>query len=242
MSTTAQQPRPGGPVRIEAPKAIKPRRRHGLIGLGVALVVLGALAAGWLVQTSSTASQVLAVKRDVAKGAQISAGDLVAVPMQDSSMLHTVAAGDLDKVVNNVATSDLRAGSLLAPDSYASTLTPGDGKSLVGISLDAAHRPGVALHAGDTVRFIQAPIASGDVPSTEVSVAAVVVSTTAGDSTTGSTLVVNVEVDVNDAARLAALGASGRATLLIDAPGARPTKPAPASTPESVPDPESGGN
>ncbi|MDR3068443.1 MAG: SAF domain-containing protein [Cellulomonas sp.] len=227
MSATAQV---RGPARLEAPKAIKPRRRHGLIGLGVALVAVGALAAGWLVQSTTTSAQVLAVARDVAKGDQIGASDLAAVPVQGSPMLRTVAAGDLDKVVGQVATMDLRSGSLLDPGSFADKLTPGEGKSLVGISLDEAHRPGVALHAGDTVRFVQAPVASGDVQSSSLDVAAVVVSTTTGDSTTGSTMVVNVEVDSDDAATLAALGASGRAVLLVDAPGFRPGRP--ASTPD----------
>lgn len=242
MSATAAQARPGGPVRLEAPKAIKPRRRQGLIGLGVALVAVGALTAGWLVQSTTTSAQVLALTRDVAHGAQISAADLATVPLQSSPVLRTVAASDLEQVVGRVATSDLKAGSLLAPDSYADKLVPGEGRSLVGVSLDAAHRPGVDLHADDKVRFVQAPSAGGDVKdtSTDVSVDAVVVSTTAGDSTTGSTIVVNVEVDADDAAVLAALGASGRATLLVDAPGARPTKPTPSSPSTSAPEPDAG--
>lgn len=228
--STATQARPGGPVRLEPPKAIKARRRHGLIAFGVALVAVGALAAGWLVQSTTTSNHVLAIARDVARGDRIEAAALVAVPVQGSSALRTVAADDLDKVTGKVATVDLRSGALLAPDSYSDNLTPGERKSLVGVSLDAAHRPGVRLYGGETVRFIQAPTTGGDLDSSGIEVAAVVVSTTAGDSSTGSVVVVNVEVDVDEAAQLAALGASGRATLLVDAPGARSTRPTPTET------------
>jgi len=226
-------------MRIEPPKPIKPRRRHGLVALGVALVVVGALTAGWLVQVTTSSGEVLVVTREVARGAQIKAEDLAKVPVPGSSVLRTVPARDMGKVLGKVATTDLRPGSLLAPDSFADKLVPGEGKSLVGVSLDATHRPGVALHAGDTVRFVQAPVASGDVPApgTEVSIRAVVVSTTTSDTAMGSVLVVNVEVDAADAARLAALGASGRATLLIDAPGgSTPPAPAPPPSPEPTPD------
>jgi len=240
VSTTTSPARSGGPVRLEAPRATKPQRRHGLIALGVALVVLGALVAGWLVQTTMTSAQVLAVTREVARGAPIKAEDLAAVPVPGSAVLRTVPAGKLGTVVGKVAAVDLRPGSLLAPDSFADKLTPGEGKSLVGVSLDAAHRPGVTLRSGDLVRFVQAPVANGDVPSpgTEVSVAAVVVSTTAADTATGSVLIVNVEVDIHDAAQLAALGASGRATLLVDAPGAEQPVPSPAPEPAPEPEPE----
>jgi len=221
---------------LEAPRAIKPRRRHGLIALGVALVVVGALTAGWLVQMTTASAQVLAVTRDVARGVPIQADDLAAVPVPGSRVLRTVPAGDLGKVVGKVAAVDLRPGSLLSPDSFADKLIPGPGRSLVGVSLDAAHRPGVTLHAGDLVRFVQAPVINGDAPppGSEVSVPAVVVSTSTGDTVTGSVLIVNVEVDADDAAQLAALAASGRATLVLDAPGTEQvaSDPAPASPEE----------
>lgn len=241
--STVTQARPGGPVRIEAPKAIRPRRRHGVIGLGVALVAVGALTAGYLVQSTTASANVLVIAQDVARGERISASDLVAVPVQGSSLLRTVAADDVEKkVVGKIATMDLRTGSLLAPDSYADKLTPDVGKSLVGISLDAAHRPGVDLSAGSPVRVVQAPSTGGDMDSSGIEVSAVVLSTTAGDSSTGSVVVVNVEVDVDDAATLAALGASGRAVLLVDAPGARSAKPASTPTPGSgsAPEPREG--
>src|SRR3954468_5475497 len=49
------------------------------------------------------------------------------------------------------------SGSLLNPDGLADKLVPAAGQALVGLSLGAAQRPGLALDAGDAVEIVYTP-------------------------------------------------------------------------------------
>ena len=63
----------------------RPRRRPGLLALGVALVAVGALAAAWLVSTSSSRVAVLVAARDVPYGAVLTDADLSSVEVAGTS-------------------------------------------------------------------------------------------------------------------------------------------------------------
>src|SRR4051794_23587686 len=59
--------------------SVRRQRRPGLIGFGVALIVLGALGASWLATSGNATHRVLAVARPVPLGAVIGDRDLVSV-------------------------------------------------------------------------------------------------------------------------------------------------------------------
>lgn len=167
-----------GPPSLGVAGPLKTKKRTNLVALGVVMVVVGALVAAWLVASSGHAVQVLAVAKFVGRGDRIGSGDVVAVEVTVSHGVDTVPAASAHDVVGKVATADLLPGTLLSPAGYASALAVGEGRSMVGVALDTSHRPTADLHAGDPVRFVQGPVANGELlGSKAVQVPAVVVST-----------------------------------------------------------------
>ena len=55
------------------------------------------------------------------------------------------------------------AGTLLSEQQVAENLVPGEGESLVGVSLTPAMMPSEPLYAGDTVRIVSTPGDQGEV-------------------------------------------------------------------------------
>ncbi len=207
------------PAPIATPAPLKPRRRVGMILAGVVLVVVSALFTTWLVTSQSTTSQVLAVTRSVPRGATISAGDLTSVAVPGAGVLRTVPADQADHVVGKIATVDLLAGSLVTTGSYADALAVGEGKALIGVTIDVAHRPATSLHAGDKVVFVESPVASGDAKGNARQILADVASVTV----VGEAVTVDAEVDVAQAGLLAQLAAAGRATVVLVDPETKTT-------------------
>lgn len=211
----ARRPTPPGP---SAPGPTRKRRRPAIVGLGVALVALGALAMVAITSTLGQTRPVLAVSGDVARGEVIRAQDLTVaeVPVGPTG-LRTVASADLGSVVGQRATTRLLPGSLLTPASYAPALEPTAGTSVVGIALTAHQMPTDVLTAGDHVRVVETPETGGALAKAEpVAVEAVVVS--ASGLPLGDGTIVNVEVDEGEAAVLAARAAAGRVAIVLDAP------------------------
>ena len=93
---------------------------------------------------------------------------------------------------------------------------PGEGESLVGISLTPAQMPSEPLYSGDTVRIVTTPGDQGEVTEqTPVTIEATVVGVSRVEET-GET-VVNVSVPKEKSADLAARAATGRVALVLDA-------------------------
>ena len=93
---------------VAAPlRAPRPRRRPGLLALGVALVAVGALAAAWLVSTSSARVAVLVAARDVPYGTVLTDADLSTVEVAGTGGVAVIPAGERDRVVGRVAATPL---------------------------------------------------------------------------------------------------------------------------------------
>lgn len=220
MTTTTTNQR----VRLPAAepttlKPVRPARRWGVVGLGLALIALASLTVFWLLSRAGDSIEVVALRTDLARGQEITATDLTIVQIPaNTAGLATVPADTITDLDGTIAASDLHAGSLLTPSSTTSALTPPTGTSVVGIALTAAQRPTVSLHAGDTVRIVATPTAQGEVPiEAPPSTTATIVSTQA--STNTDALIVNVSVTSKDAPTLAARAATGRVALVLDSLG-----------------------
>lgn len=86
---------------------------------------------------------------------------------------------------------------------------------MVGIALEPGLLPATPLQTGDRVRIVQTPGAQGEPLSKDPwSLDAVVVSVT--PTSDGQMTVVDVSVSTGDAARLAALTATGKVALVLD--------------------------
>jgi hypothetical protein len=199
-----------------AQRPTKRRRRPALVGLGLALIGLGALAMVYLTSTIGQTVQVLAVSTEVARGETIEATDLVAVDLPNGpTSLAPVAAADLDAVVGQTATADLLPGSLLTSSSVTPQLGPESGTSTVGVSVTQNQMPGTALRAGDTIRIVDTPTEGGEPPVGEPeTIEATVVAVHGSDMS--DRIVIDVEVPADEAAGLAARVATGRVAVVID--------------------------
>lgn len=196
----------------------KLRRRPLLWALGIALIALGALGAGYVATAVSNTQSVLALRADVDRGQLIGAEDLIVAQVSVDPALDPVGADAQNSVIGQRATRDLNAGSLLTGDSYADQVIPASGESLVGVALTPAQLPAGGVRPGETVRIINTPREQDELPKTAPTTitATVVALRENGDL---GTLVVDVTVPTDVATDLASLVATGRVALVVDGVG-----------------------
>ncbi|HEU4546527.1 MAG TPA: SAF domain-containing protein [Microlunatus sp.] len=194
----------------------KRRRRPWLFALCAALVAAGALGSAFAFTSVTDTQAVLVVSRDINRGETIEAGDLSVVRIGVDPTLNPVPGSQMAKLEGSRAAADLWAGTLLTEAAVTDQLVPGQGESLVGISLTPAQMPSEPLRAGDTVRIVTTPGDQGEVTNEDpVTVEAIVVGVSLVPET-GET-VVDVSVPEGDAADLAARAATRRVALVLDA-------------------------
>lgn len=207
-----EQPAAAGPVVPPAPRM---ERRPVVVAVSLALVVLGALLSVWAYSSLGNAQQVVAVRADVARGEVISAEALQVVRVGVDPALAVVGADELDSLVGQRASVDLRAGQLVVPASVTAEVVPHAGYSVVGLSLGAGQLPADSLQVGDAVRVVSTPGQQGDVADVELLVfEGAVVSVAAADAS-GNVGVV-VEVSAEQAPELAARSATGKLAVVLD--------------------------
>ena len=215
-------PAAAGPTSVARPalEPVRTRRRPLLAGLGVALTALGGLGAVWLASSGTGTVTVVAVSTEVRAGDVIEKDDLVGVQVAAGSTLRTLPVDRYSEVVGKRSLVRLLPGSLLNPDAVADRLVPAAGQALVGLSLSPAQRPAVRFDAGDPVQVVWTAGEQDSSPSASpTAVAATVVSTE--DDPDADRLVVNVTVPAAAAARVAAWGSAGRATIVLLPPTGR---------------------
>jgi hypothetical protein len=215
--TPSPPPAPAKPASLipAPPRPIKARRRPYLVALGVALIVLGALAMVFITSTLGQTRPVLAVTTTVSRGQVIEATDLAIVDLPAGpTSLKAVPSSDMDSIVGQVATTELLPGGILTPKSYTEQLAPNAGTSIVGVALAPEQMPTTVLHAGDKVRIVATPANGGELVDDPLEITATVISTESG--LLGGQTIVNVQADSTHATQLAALSASGRVALVID--------------------------
>lgn len=199
----------------------KGRRRPGLITAGVALAMLGALVAVWLVTSAGDRTNVVMLARDVPYGATLTSADLALTAVAVDSGVATTSADERASLVGQVAAADLVAGSLLAPGQVTTVAPPGPGEVLVPLPVSAGRLPASGLTAGDRLLVVDTPAASADPPShVPASFAVTVVRLGAPDLNGAS--VIDVVVAETDGPALAARAATGRFALVLQSHGEQP--------------------
>src|SRR5918994_7236915 len=152
-------PAPPQPVRTLA------RRRGALIGVGLALVALGALAFLFVSARMNETIEVIAVVNDLERGSVIGADDVAVASMVADPRLASLPADRLEDVIGLRASTDLVAGTFLTDASLAAEVIPGDGQAVVGVALTPAQMPGEPLLAGDKILIVDTPAAGEAAPS-----------------------------------------------------------------------------
>lgn len=215
QATTPTAPRG---ATVVAPRG---RRRPGLITAGVALAMVGALVAVWLVTSAGDRTDVVMLARDVPYGATLTADDLVLTAVAVDPTVGTVPAEDAGSVVGQVAVADLVAGTLLAPGQVTASAPPSSGEVLVPLPVSAERLPASGLRSGDRLLVVDTPSAAADPPVTDpASIAATVVRLGAPDL--NGVAVLDVVVAADDGPAVAARAATGRFALVLQSHGDRP--------------------
>lgn len=231
MSTTKTAPEASWTSRIPAgggarvnnslPQRERPSRGRMLIAL--LLVIGAALAVALVVMKAGGKVEVVAVSQDVAKGEVIERADLSAASV--AGVAGAIAVEDVAQVVGKTAAVDLVAGQVILEQQLTSEAVPGDGDSLVGLSLEPARIP-AGLQPGDLVNVIAVPAAdststgkAGSSENTEleaprVLAEAATVYSARGEGTAGGAQLLTVVVKESDAARLAAYSTSNRVAVV----------------------------
>ena len=206
-------PAPAAPKATARPKE---RRRPLLFALCAVLVAAGAVGAAFAFTSVDDTREVLVVNRDIARGETIGPADLSVVRVGVDPALAPISGSERSSVEGTRAAVDLWAGTLLSERQVTESLVPGEGESLVGISLTAAQMPSEPLYGGDSIRIVSTPGDQGEVTGqTPVTIPAIVVGVSRVEET-GET-VVDVSVPHEDSADLAARAATGRVALVLDA-------------------------
>lgn len=212
-TTTQGQQRPPAPPFAPAGRS---KRNRSAIALSVALIALGGVGAVYLYNSASDSVPVVALTKTVARGEVIDRSDLTTARAAIDPAVKTVPADQLNAIVGKRAATDLPAG-LLPAGGVTKALTPGQGRSLVGLQLKFSQLPASALNPGDTVRLVELP-AEGSQSSAAAGqqqpTVAVVVASSASDD--GQTVRVDVDVPSAAAAPVATDAAQGRIVLIVD--------------------------
>ena len=199
------------PVSVVGPRG---RRRPGLLVAGVAMVVLGALAAIWLVSASGHRVPVVMVARDVAYGTVVTREDLTTTSVAVDPSVAVVPAGQASSLVGQRATVALRAGALVTRADVTSAGVVGADQVLVPLPLAAGRVPASGLSAGDRLLVVDAPAAGADpAPGAPRSFAAQVVRV--GSADVNGAVVVDVVASVGDGPALATRAATGRFVIVV---------------------------
>lgn len=205
---------PGSQTVVAHARPVRVRRRPAIIFGSVAALLLGAVAGAWLWLSSTAAVEVVAARSTVARGAVISAADLVTVRIGVDPAVAAIPASQAGSLVGKRAALDISAGSLVTRADVADQVVPGKGMTLVGLSLGAGLLPSSPLRNGDEVRIVRAPSGQEAATGTPVVIAATVVASS--PTRDGQATLVDVLVPSADAPGLAAEASAGKVALVVD--------------------------
>jgi hypothetical protein len=197
---------------------VRGRRRPWLLGAGVALAVIGALAAFWLVGAAGDRVPVLAVARNVPFGEPLTEADLRIVEVAADAEVATVPADRLDDVLGRVAAAPLAPGALLTQDVLAVAGPPGVGELLIGVAVPAGRMPAGRLAVGESVLIVETPPNEAEVtvaPPRTFPVTLVRI----GEPDVNGVSVLDVAVADDVGPALAALAATGRIAVAVEPRG-----------------------
>ncbi len=201
----------------DAPRRVRTvaRRRGALVGVGLALVSLGALAFLYVSGQLSTATPVIAVVNDVQRGAVIGETDVGVANVVPDPALAPVPADRIDEVVGLRAATDLAAGTLLTENSMTQAVVPAAGEAVVGVPLAPGQMPGEPVLPGDVILIVATP-GPGDAapvqtpPAIEAAVLQTHPATGASDQ-----VIVDVLVPSDQAVDLVSSVATGRIGVVL---------------------------
>ncbi|WP_081680430.1 SAF domain-containing protein [Cellulomonas sp. URHD0024] len=167
MTATSEKAKLNGSRSTEelrAPTRVVPpgRRRPAFVVAGVAMVVIGALATVWLVSSVGHRVDVVVMAKDVPYGSALSSADLTTTAVSVDRTVATVPASSAATLVGQVATTNLRRGSLLTRGEVTSTGVVAVDEVSVPMPLPPERVPAGGLSAGEQLLIVDTPAAGAD--------------------------------------------------------------------------------
>jgi hypothetical protein len=187
------------------PRPVARRRSSRRLLLAVVLGIVGALLAAFAYRSAVARDGVVALARPLPFGSVVQHTDLRQVRLPSDTGLATIGWSDVGSVVGLLASTDLRAGQILTPDSVTTDRTPAPGEAVVGLAVESGRVPSTVLSPRDEVLVVL----GGGAPSRR----AVVVR--AGEPDVSGARTVDVLVAQTDAEQLASASADGRVAIVL---------------------------
>lgn len=210
---TDTAPTTGG--TFTATSRTKVRRRPAFLALGIALVVVFALGAVYLVNGLRDTRTVLVAAGDISQGQQIERGDLTTATVNADSGLTAVPSDQIDTITGTSAAVTIPAGTVINPNAVTDTLVPPPGQTLVGITATYNKLPATTLQPGDYVRIVDTPRDQDDPPVQGPITSNAQVVGTRDIAETGQ-VTVDVLVPAAEAMWVSARAATGRLAIILD--------------------------
>jgi len=191
------------------------RRRPIYLAIGVALVVVAVIGMLTAVNAMRATTDVLVLTNEVQQGETIESKDLAAKSVNVDADLGALPASERGRVVGMSAGTRLPAGTVLLPSAITDQVVPGEGLTMVGITVSYSHLPSEPIVPGDMVRVVDTPRDQDDPPvQGPINTKAQVYSTKeipeAGETT------LNLLVPEAEANWVAARGATKRVAIVLD--------------------------
>lgn len=147
----------GTPFDLGSTQTGKAKSRVPEILVGTFLVALFALAGAWFYSTSTSRTGWVALRMDVERGSVITREQLTTFELNTDAELRGIAASQITSIVGEIALVDMRAGTLITDDQFASEAPIPAGFGLVGLELSPGEFPTLSLRSGDWVRLVLLP-------------------------------------------------------------------------------------
>lgn len=189
-------------------------RKPALFALAILLVALGAGAAGLLVIRASAQVQAIEIVQQVNQNSQIPGDAMEEVGVPANSALNYVAWSNIAAVEKDFAATTIPAGTLLTEKMVSGSNDATAGQDLVGLSLKAG-QVSSDIQPGDKVEAFAVGTACGVTTGAVLAPQAEVTDVNGSVTADGSTAVVTVAVQPNDAGPLTCSAANGNVGLTL---------------------------
>lgn len=218
-SSTERLPVARVPEAVPPPPRLPGRRHPRWVALGVLALCLGGLLSWVLYARLADQVTVVAVSRTIYRGELMGRADLRTVSVPQSLAQTSVRAEDLDSLVGRRAGLDLVSGAPVSRLALEAGELPASGRAVVGLKVASGRAPEALLPPGAPVRLVALPAGTADTGAPDELSGKTYVARVVGHApgADGTSLLVDLDVEAQQAPVIARLGAAERLAVVRDA-------------------------
>jgi SAF domain len=204
------------------PMALAARRvQLPYLGLGILLMVVGAIVFGMWGTPSTATRPVVVAAHDIAAGSVIGRDDLRTARVSVDGDVSVIDAAQLDSVVGKRAATSIPSGGLLAAGSVREGPALATGEAIVSVLLAPGAAPVPDLQLGDHIAVVAAATSktgSSGTPGVLATAEVVAVTPVRQGTAVSGSVSVSLRVPTSAAAGIADAAAGQRVSLVLIAP------------------------